>query len=162
MRAISAFSFDAGISTRRCFDPHALRIRVNMSAIGSVMLISQFLAPTVSPWGRVGIEVFANSRESGMGNRFPSRYQLLFVTPGIRPFRASSRKQRRQMPNFRRYARDRPQRWHRLCLRTANFGFRLDFSTMALRAIERSLKKVRYYGLSTVGCCRRVNDSRQS
>src|SRR3954470_2231203 len=39
MRAISTFIFDAGISTRRCFAPQALRIRVNMSAIGSVMLI---------------------------------------------------------------------------------------------------------------------------
>src|SRR5512146_209336 len=27
------------MSTRRCFDPQALRIRVSMSAIGSVMLI---------------------------------------------------------------------------------------------------------------------------
>ena len=27
------------MSTRRCFDPQALRIRVNMSAIGSVMLM---------------------------------------------------------------------------------------------------------------------------
>src|SRR6185312_8411569 len=40
MRARSAFSFDAGMSTRRCFDPQALRMRVNMSAIGSVMLMA--------------------------------------------------------------------------------------------------------------------------
>ena len=39
MRAISVFIFDTGMSTRRCFDPQALRIRVSMSAIGSVMLI---------------------------------------------------------------------------------------------------------------------------
>src|SRR5215213_4239052 len=46
MRAISVFIFDTGISTRRCFDPHALRIRVNISAIGSLMLmlLPQFLS----------------------------------------------------------------------------------------------------------------------
>src|SRR2546422_908080 len=37
MRAISSFSFEAGISTRECFAAIALRIRVNISAIGSVM-----------------------------------------------------------------------------------------------------------------------------
>jgi hypothetical protein len=30
------------MSTRRCFDPQALRIRVNMSAIGSVIVIVAF------------------------------------------------------------------------------------------------------------------------
>src|SRR5512141_1242077 len=37
--AISTFTFEPGMSTRRCFAPHALRMRVNISAIGSVMLI---------------------------------------------------------------------------------------------------------------------------
>src|SRR6266550_2567757 len=37
--AISIFIFEPGMSTRRCFAPHALRMRVNISAIGSVMLI---------------------------------------------------------------------------------------------------------------------------
>src|SRR4051812_390583 len=41
--AIWLLSFDAGISTRRCFAWHALRMRVSMSAIGSVILIG--LAP---------------------------------------------------------------------------------------------------------------------
>jgi hypothetical protein len=36
-RAIWTFSFDDGMSTRRCFCPLALRMRVSMSAIGSVM-----------------------------------------------------------------------------------------------------------------------------
>src|SRR5436190_13327733 len=39
MRATSVFIFDTGMSTRRCFDPQALRMRVSMSAIGSVMLM---------------------------------------------------------------------------------------------------------------------------
>src|ERR1700722_2681773 len=38
-RAISTFSFDCGISTRRCFALTALRMRVSMSAIGSVIVI---------------------------------------------------------------------------------------------------------------------------
>jgi len=63
------------------------------------------------------------------------RYQLDFRTPGIIPFKDKSRKQIRHKPNFRKYARERPQRWQRLCCRTANFGLRLLFSTMALRAI---------------------------
>src|ERR1041384_5424416 len=37
MRAISSFSFDAGMSTRECLAAIALRIRVSMSAIGSVI-----------------------------------------------------------------------------------------------------------------------------
>src|SRR5215210_6619107 len=37
MRAISSFSFDAGMSTRECFARIALRILVSMSAIGSVI-----------------------------------------------------------------------------------------------------------------------------
>ena len=61
------------------------------------------------------------------------RYPLLvhheaLRTPGIIPDSASSRKQMRQMPKRRRYARDRPQREHRLCERTLNFGFRFAFS----------------------------------
>src|ERR687893_1805134 len=47
MRAISVFILDSGTSTRRCFDPHALRIRVNMSAIGSVIDI-ELLTPLLS------------------------------------------------------------------------------------------------------------------
>jgi hypothetical protein len=51
-----------------------------------------------------------------------SVYQLAFVTPGISPCSASSRKQIRQTPNLRRYARERPHRLHRLYDLTLNFG----------------------------------------
>src|SRR3970040_1987663 len=37
MRAISAFSREAGMSTRVCFDCTAFRMRVSMSAIGSLI-----------------------------------------------------------------------------------------------------------------------------
>jgi hypothetical protein len=44
------------MSTRRCFDPQALRIRVSMSAIGSVMLMNEILVPPY-PVGRGGLMV---------------------------------------------------------------------------------------------------------
>jgi hypothetical protein len=40
MRAMSALSLDAGISTRVCFALTALRSRVSMSAIGSVICLN--------------------------------------------------------------------------------------------------------------------------
>lgn len=52
------------------------------------------------------------------------------------PDSAISLKQIRHRPNFLRKARDLPHRPQRLCCRTPNFGFRLLFSTMALRAIS--------------------------
>jgi hypothetical protein len=64
-------------------------------------------------------------------------YQLAFRTPGIIPLSASSRKQRRQRPKRRRYARARPQRWQRFFTRTWYFGFRFDFSIRAFRAMLR-------------------------
>src|SRR5688500_16296410 len=81
---------------------------------------------------RIGVE---GNPQSAISNH----YQLAFRTPGIIPESARSRKQIRQMPNFRRYARERPQRWQRLCCRTPNFGLRFAFSTMALRAIRLPL-----------------------
>lgn len=56
--------------------------------------------------------------------------------PGISPFNAISRKQIRQIPNFRMYARERPQRQQRCRARTANFGARFVFSICALRAMN--------------------------
>jgi hypothetical protein len=44
------------------------------------------------------------------------------------------RKQILQMPNFRRYARDRPQKLQRLYLRVLYFGSRFDFTISDLRA----------------------------
>jgi hypothetical protein len=46
-----------------------------------------------------------------------------FETPGISPRNASPRKHKRQIPNFRKYPRGRPQILQRLCLRVENFGF---------------------------------------
>src|SRR3954470_905065 len=48
MRAISAFNFEAGMSTRVCFECTALRMRVSMSAIGSVMSLNLLTWVTLS------------------------------------------------------------------------------------------------------------------
>src|SRR4029453_14775566 len=50
MRAISAFSREAGRSTRVCFACTALRMRVSMSAIGSALSLTLL---TWTPSGRV-------------------------------------------------------------------------------------------------------------
>ena len=64
-----------------------------------------------------------------------SPYQLALRTPGISPFKASSRKQIRQRPNFLSTARERPHRWQRRTVRTLNFGVRLARSVHAVLAI---------------------------
>src|SRR6185503_19287965 len=64
MRAISVFTFDTGMSTRRCFDPQALRIRVSISAIGSVMLMSSIPFPYRIPRHHRHHETCRNLSES--------------------------------------------------------------------------------------------------
>src|SRR3984957_15270452 len=66
-------------------------------------------------------------------------YQLDLTTPGISPFSASERKQRRQTPNLRRNARGRPQSWQRLCWRDLNFGFFASLTRFAVVAIVFAL-----------------------
>src|SRR5690242_15457155 len=100
----------------------------------------------VAPFGVLPVQLLAVSRKLSAEAQQPlrsrcqltangCRYQLAFRTPGIMPNSDSSRKQMRQSPNRRRNARERPHRPQRLCCRTANLGFRLLFSIMALRAI---------------------------
>src|SRR5262245_26454546 len=61
----------------------------------------------------LGAAGVANAREE-IGDRIAAHaYQLAFTTPGTSPFRASSRKHRRHIWNFRMYARGRPQSLHR-------------------------------------------------
>jgi hypothetical protein len=60
-------------------------------------------------------------------------------TPGISPRSDISRKQIRQIPNFRMNARGLPHRWHRLRTRTANFGGRFNLSMSAFLAIQKPL-----------------------
>jgi hypothetical protein len=62
------------------------------------------------------------------GDKIKSTYQLAFIMPGISPLSANSLKQIRHTPKSRINPRGLPQRWHRLCLRTGNFGFFFAFS----------------------------------
>jgi hypothetical protein len=55
----------------------------------------------------------ASSQGPEAGNR-QHAYQLDFTTPGSLPWEANTRKQIRQMPNFLKNARGRPQTGHRL------------------------------------------------
>src|ERR1043165_5812739 len=56
MRAMSALIRDAGMSTRVCFALTALRIRVSMSAIGSVIVLDLFLPAALGDAGDVAFE----------------------------------------------------------------------------------------------------------
>src|SRR6185503_20144171 len=107
IRAISVFILDTGMSTRRCRDAQALRIRVNMSAIGSVMLMWSLLSSRihsdVEEWGytrRTAECELRTKRPEVVGTQSGVRstqwcHQLAFRTPGIIPESASSRKQMR-------------------------------------------------------------------
>src|SRR5882762_1466155 len=88
------------------------------------------------PFGPIrGLRSQLARRRHLFGQHQTSRYQLDFVTPGSSPISARSRKQIRQRPNLRRYPRGRPHTWHRLWLRTLNFGVRCCFRMRLFFAI---------------------------
>src|SRR3984957_4716963 len=121
MRAISAFSLEAGTSTFGWRAWIAFRTRVSMSAMGSLVI---FL--------------------------LPQPYQLAFTTPGISPFRASWRKHKRQMPNLRRNARGRPQRQQRLRWRPGSLsipGLFWAFAAIDSRRIVSSLMSLAIFAV---------------
>ena len=104
--ARDSFSFEPGIFTVSCIAVLALRIRVSMSAMGSVIVMAR--PPfTSSPWSR-----------RGSPRRAPC-----------------SRRQMRHRPNLRNTALGRPQRRHRVYARTLNFGLRCCFSISAFFAM---------------------------
>src|SRR3972149_3769658 len=111
MRARLIFMREAGMSTLSNRACPALRIRVNISAMGSVMLILS-----------------------------PHLYQLDLITPGISPFRAMLRKQMRQMPNRRKKARGRPHTGQRLYFWTGNLVGRFALAINDFLAINLSVK----------------------
>src|SRR5207245_3087965 len=61
-------------------------------------------------------------------------HQLAFLTPGIRPELARSRKQMRQMPNLRYTARARPHSLQRRLIRICSRGGILTLSGVFLLA----------------------------
>src|SRR5580704_13337625 len=125
MRAISTFSLEAGTSTFWWRARIALRMRVSMSATGSVKFIvcfssaARLLRPdlrcteepaTTLPPG-LGYPNLVTP-DSGapplrvlctrVGDSLPTPYHDDLATPGISPRNARPRKHRRQMPNLRR------------------------------------------------------------
>src|SRR5271154_6086663 len=139
IRAISSFSLEAGISTFWCRALIALRIRVSISATGSVNLMRSFssiarllrplLLCTEEPATTCNCTIHGHGR-----GRAPFNYQDDFETPGISPRNARPRKHKRQRPNLRRNARGRPQIWQRLCLRDENLGFLASLTRFAVVA----------------------------
>src|SRR5437764_15109733 len=105
--ASATFSLVAGISTNGRSMVLALRMRVSMSAIGSVI----------------------------MAVSSPRGYQDALRTPGIIPSLASLRKQIRQTPNLRYTARPRPHNLQRRRCRVENFGGRSDAAIFDLLAM---------------------------
>jgi hypothetical protein len=63
-------------------------------------------------------------------------YQLAFLTPGISPSSANSRKQIRHTPNLRYTARGRPQSLHRRTIREVNLGLRRAAAIFDLLAMQ--------------------------
>src|SRR3982751_4651115 len=117
-----ALIFEYGIDTRSWYAWLALRRRVSMSAIGSVMVmcLSAFLAAVPHRLG---------------GPAAKEDYQEALETPGSSPRCAISRMHTRHRPNLRYTAFGRPQRWQRVYARTANLGFAAALRTRALFAI---------------------------
>src|SRR5664280_1561347 len=105
MRAISTSFFDDGIETEVWNALFAFRTLVNMSAIGSVMLIFGMPPMVLSYILRAGW--FAHARGArACPSAGPPRsavllacYQLALRTPGTSPLFASSRRHMRQSPN---------------------------------------------------------------
>src|SRR3954470_14645819 len=151
------FSFDDGMVAESWYAEFALRSRVSMSAIGSVIVMSGGASLAAVPHA-LGLGLGAGPLgdlccASGdllerLRCRVPRRaceawgaagsfdYQEDLLTPGSSPACAISRRQMRQSPNFRKTACGRPHRWQRVEPRTANFGLRAAFSIRAFLAIR--------------------------
>src|SRR5919112_6892593 len=111
--------FDDGIVAESWYAWLALRMRVSMSAIGSVIVMGVVpLSPrfrTRPSRGPLGDRVVLWSRPArsarGAGT---CDYQLDFATPGSSPACAISRRQIRHRPNLRKTECGRPHRWQRV------------------------------------------------
>src|SRR5918994_645397 len=119
-----ALSFECGINTRSWYAELALRRRVNMSAIGSVMVMGfvpfsprfpRAYGEAVDPGGSVsGSAGLGAEVAPGPERLVDATHQDDLVTPGSSPACAISRTQIRQSPNARYTARGRPHRWQRV------------------------------------------------
>jgi hypothetical protein len=83
-----------------------------------------------------GIPDFSQHIRNGIRNTHPYlSYQLDFVTPGISPSLASLRKQRRHIPNLRKYPRALPHIRQRLTFRVLYLGVLSALMIIAFLAI---------------------------
>src|SRR3954466_11793892 len=127
-------SFDDGMLAESWYAEFALRRRVSMSAIGSVIVMSGGASLAAVPHAlgprRLGAWACRRSVVLGLMN-----YQLDLRTPGSSPACAISRRQIRHRPNLRKTECGRPHRWQRVYPRTLNFGLRFAFSIRAFLAI---------------------------
>src|SRR5690606_15362497 len=89
----------------------------------------------------------------------PGYYQLAFLTPGICPLYASSRKQIRQSLNLRYTECGRPQRSQRVYSCTLNLGVRFCFAIIDFLA---TISPPFYSDYFWNGIPNRVNNSRAS
>src|SRR5579871_103223 len=124
---MAVFSFEEGTTTLVFPTDCALRMRVSMSAIGSVMLIRSTLLAVPG-------------------------YQLAFTTPGISPRMATSRSLLRARPNLRNTPRGRPVSRQRLRRRV---GEALRGSCCrASRAAMRSSSETRWSSMVEISAAR--------
>src|SRR3954453_16181246 len=130
------FTFEDGMVAESWYAELALRSRVSMSAIGSVIVMACGASLAAVPHA-LGLSGLGVSRDLALGlsaiveGPRPSRpsharaepldeamgwfrYQELLLTPGSSPAWAISRRQIRHRPNLRKTACGRPQRWQRL------------------------------------------------
>src|SRR5437763_5096737 len=138
MAASASFCFEEGMRTWSCMARLALRTRVSMAAMGSViMLMAPLRARRPALRGRSSLALLSR-RWLGVGDPCAARSppdQLAFVTPGISPAWASSRRQMRHSMNLRYTDLGRPHRRQRVYARTLNFGLRCCFSIRAFFAM---------------------------
>src|ERR1017187_2203213 len=140
---VSLLMVEQGMPTVSWYAALALRRRVSMSAIGSVIVMGWWPSSPGFPWGPSAWSVGAGRAQVGRcpcagraraGWLVPGGYQLDLVMPGSSPRCAIERKQIRQSPNRRYTARGRPQREHRVYPRTLNLGVRFALTTSAFFA----------------------------
>ncbi len=106
---------------------------VRLKALLSGLPVKEPAATSVTPSTLLRFRLASLGVRSGLLRG--AVYHDDFETPGISPRSASPRKHKRQMPNFRRYARGRPHSLQRLCLRVENLGFLFALAILDVLAI---------------------------
>lgn len=123
--AIARFTVDVGKTAVAFPTACAFRMRVSMSAMGSV-IIRMSCKPTAPS--------FKREEDSGLAacGCWLVAYHDAFFTPGSSPRFASSRKQIRQRLKSRMNPCRRPHRQHRRMTRVENFGFTSDRAALMI------------------------------